>query len=197
MAQLPRILVFAGSNRAGSLNARLAGALTKVLAGMECEVNRITLRDYEMPLYDGDYESQHGQPEAAYKLARLFHEHDAVVIVSPEYNASIPPLLKNTIDWISRINADSQGKLVPCKEKVVAIAAASPGALGGMRGLIHLRAIMANLGCLVIGQQLTVPKADQAFDKDEQLLDARAAGFMDDLCRSVVQKAALLGRPRG
>lgn len=196
MAQIPRILVFAGSNRSGSLNARLAGTLTKALAGMECEVNRITLRDYEMPLYDGDHEGQHGQPEAAFKLARLFHEHDAIVVVSPEYNSSITPLLKNTIDWISRINADSQGKLVPYKDKVVALAAASPGALGGMRGLAHLRGILANMGCLVLGQQLSLPRAGQAFDKDDNLLDERSAGFMDDLCRSVVQKAALLGRPR-
>lgn len=194
MAHLPRILVFAGSNRSGSINGRLAGAITKQLASMQCEVNRITLRDYEMPIYDGDLESQHGQPDAAFKLARLFHEHDAVIIVSPEYNSSITPLLKNTIDWISRISSDQQGKVSPYRDRIFAIAAASNGGYGGMRGLFHLRDILVTLGGLVLPQQLAVARFDKVFDADENLTDERSASMMENLCRAVVEKATLLGR---
>lgn len=192
--QLPRILVFAGSNRTGSYNAKLAGAITKMLAAMKCDVTRITLRDYEMPLYDADLEDAKGPPEAAVKLARLFTEHDAVIVVSPEYNNSIPPLVKNTLDWVSVVKTDGKSDLAPYRNKIAAIASASPGAFGGARCLMHLRAVLVNVGCLVVSEQMSVPRAADAFEDDETLSDKRAEGLMEKLCKSVIEKSALLNR---
>lgn len=192
--QLPRVLVFAGSNRTGSYNAKLAGAITKTLGSMKCDVTRITLRDYEMPVYDADLEDREGPPEAALKLARLFHEQDAVIIVSPEYNTSIPPLVKNTLDWVSVVKSDSAGEVTPYKDKIFAIASASPGAFGGARSLMHLRGVLVNLGCLIVSEQMSVPRAADGFDDDEALADKRAQGLMEKLCKSVIEKAALLNR---
>ncbi|MEZ5799522.1 MAG: NAD(P)H-dependent oxidoreductase [Nitratireductor sp.] len=186
----PRILVLPGSNRSGSHNVRLAATLTKHLSLLECDVTRISLADYPLPIYDADLETQKGQPENARKLARLFHEHDGVVLVSPEYNTSVTPLMKNTIDWISRVGSDQHGKLVPYRGKIFAIASASPGAYGGIRGLNHLRAILVNVGALVLTEQLAVANAENAFDDMDELTDKRASGFLDALARSVAEKSA-------
>ncbi|MEZ5789712.1 MAG: NAD(P)H-dependent oxidoreductase [Nitratireductor sp.] len=190
----PRILVLPGSNRSGSHNVRLAATLTKHLSLLECDVTRISLADYPLPIYDADLESQKGQPDNARKLARLFHEHDGVVLVSPEYNTSLTPLMKNTLDWISRVGSDQHGKLVPYRGKIFAIASASPGAYGGIRGLNHLRAILVNVGALVLTEQLAVAKAETAFDGMDQLVDQRTAGFLDTMVHSIVEKAALFAR---
>ena len=190
----PRILVLPGSNRSGSHNVRLAATLTGHLSLLECDVTRISLADYPLPIYDADLETQKGQPENARKLARLFHEHDAVVLVSPEYNTSLTPLMKNTLDWISRVGSDQHGKLVPYRGKIFAIASASPGAYGGIRGLNHLRAILVNVGALVLTEQLAVAKAETAFDGMDQLVDQRTAGFLDTMVHSIVEKAALFAR---
>ena len=190
----PRILVLPGSNRSGSHNVRLAATLTGHLSLLECDVTRISLADYPLPIYDADLETQKGQPENARKLARLFHEHDGVVLVSPEYNTSLTPLMKNTLDWISRVGSDQHGKLVPYRGKIFAIASASPGAYGGIRGLNHLRAILVNVGALVLTEQLAVAKAETAFDGMDQLVDQRTAGFLDTMVHSIVEKAALFAR---
>ena len=190
----PRILVLPGSNRSGSHNVRLAATLTRQLSLLECDVTRISLTDYPLPIYDADLETQKGQPENARKLARLFHEHDGVVLVSPEYNTSLTPLMKNTLDWISRVGSDQHGKLVPYRGKIFAIASASPGAYGGIRGLNHLRAILVNVGALVLTEQLAVAKAETAFDGMDQLVDQRTAGFLDTMVHSIVEKAALFAR---
>ncbi|MGI9401152.1 MAG: NADPH-dependent FMN reductase [Rhizobiaceae bacterium] len=187
----PRILVFAGSIRAASHNARFAGTLTKALVFKEAEVTHISLRDYPMPLYNGDDEYENGPPDNAVKLARLFHSHDAVVIVSPEYNASFTPLLKNTIDWISRVKQDDKGDLNPYRHKVFAIASASPGKFAGMRSLIHLRATLVSTGALVLSEQVSVGGAGSAFDENDELLDERTRTMVDSFCNSVVEKAKL------
>lgn len=190
--RLPRILVFPGSNRSGSLNARLAGTIVKALSRLECEVTRISLRDYDLPVFDADLEAERGAPENALKLARLFHEHDAVVLVSPEYNTSLPPLVKNTIDWISRVRADARGELQPYRGKVFAISAASPGTYGGIRCLITLRTILSTLGALVVSEQVSVSRAAGAFDEMDELKDEQTAARLDAMCRSIVEKANLL-----
>jgi NAD(P)H-dependent FMN reductase len=187
----PKILVLPGSNRAASHNARLAGTLTKALALRECEVTRITLRDYPMPIYNGDDEARDGPPQNAVKLARLFHVHDAVVIVSPEYNASIPPLVKNTVDWVSRVKRDDAGELTPYWNKVFGLSSASTGKFAGVRSLYHLRASLINTGALVLSEQVSVSFAAEAFDEFDELVDERSRSHMDWFCDSVVEKAAM------
>ena len=193
MSGMPKILVFAGSIRSGSLNARLADAFTGELVNHECEITRITLADYPLPIYDGDYEIQKGQPENAVKLARLFTAHQGIVIVGPEYNGSLTPLLKNTIDWISRIRGKSGQDIVPYRGKITAIAAASDGAMGGISSLGHLRQILVRLGMLVISEQLGVANAASAFDDNDRLTNERYANMLKAQCKSLVEKAILLG----
>jgi NAD(P)H-dependent FMN reductase len=106
-----KILVTAGSIRTGSFNARLAAAATKELSLLDAEVTRISLADYPMPIYDGDLEAKSGQPENALKLKRHFMTHQGIFIASPEYNASVTPLLKNTLDWISRVREQGEQPL--------------------------------------------------------------------------------------
>ena len=125
-----KVLIVPGSNRSASLNVKLAGHIARELSLLGADATRISLADYPMPIYDGDDEAANGIPEPARKLIAQFKAHDAVVIVSPEYNGSIPGLLKNTIDWMSRDG------VAPFRDRVFAIAAASPGALGGMRRVV-------------------------------------------------------------
>lgn len=188
----PRILVFPGSNRSGSWNGKLAGALCKALSQLECDVTRITLRDYPLPIFDEDLESQKGQPENALKLARLFHGHDGIVVVSPEYNCSVTPLTKNTVDWISRVNADQRGRLMPYRHKVFGLASASPGKFGGVRGLFHLRATLGNCGALVISEQVCITLAEKAFTAQEDLADEANRRQVAGFCKAMVETTSLL-----
>lgn len=192
---MARILAFSGSTRADSYNTRLLGSAIRELSGMagiECEVTRISLEDYSLPVYDGDLEAQKGVPKNAIKLARLFHEHDGFLIASPEYNGSLSPLLKNTIDWVSRVSSDDKGQLAPYAGKVAAICAASPGAMGGVTMLYHLRDILVRLNVLVISEQLAVGNAGSAFDDMDHLSDERAAGFLTAAMNSLVSASTLL-----
>ena len=190
---MPKILVFAGSIRSGSLNARLADAFTGELVNHDCEITRITLADYPLPIYDGDYEKEKGPPENAVKLARLFTAHQGIVIIGPEYNGSLTPLLKNTIDWISRVRSNRSEDSIPYKGKIAAIAAASNGAMGGISSLGHLRQILVRIGMLVISEQLGVASAASAFDENDRLTNARYAEMLKAQCKSLVEKATLLG----
>jgi NAD(P)H-dependent FMN reductase len=188
----PKILLFPGSNRSGSWNGKLAGTLMEALSRIECEAQRISLRDYPMPIFDQDLEDAEGQPEPALRLARLFHEHDGVIIVSPEYNTSITPLVKNTLDWVSRVSADAQGPLKPYRKKVFGLASASPGKFGGIRGLFHLRAILGNCGAFVIPEQVSITLAEKAFDEDGGLRDAANRRQLENFCKAVVETASVL-----
>lgn len=170
---MPRILVFAGSSRRESLNRKLAKAAVGALQALGSEVTHIELADYPMPIYNGDLEATEGLPPAARELKTLFKAHQALVIASPENNSSVSSLLKNTLDWISRPDGDESG-LVPYRDKTALLLAASPGALGGMRGLRHLRNSLEGLGVLVLPQTLAVSHADHAFDAAGQLDEARS-----------------------
>ncbi len=193
--ELPKILVVPGSNRSGSHNVRLAGTATKVLAAKDCEVTWISLRDYELPIYDGDLEHINGPPENAFKLARMFHEHQGVLIVSPEYNSSVPPLVKNTLDWISRISKDKLGVVTPYRNTVFALASCSLGGLGGIRNLIHLRSVLVSVGAgLVISEQIAVGDATKAFGENDNLSEASTSEMLDKLCQSLIAKSSLLAR---
>ncbi len=172
MAQ-KNVLVFAGSLRAGSWNKMLAKEVVNVVKDSGYLCTYVDLKDYPMPIYDGDLEQREKLPENAKKLKSLMESSDVVVIVSPEYNASIPAALKNTIDWMSRTEEGS-GSKESFKGKVFAIMSTSPGKLGGKRGLVHLRAILTNLDGNVIEQMVSVPSAMDAFDDNGNLIDMDA-----------------------
>ena len=186
MRIVPKILIVPGSNRSGSHNARLAGTISRELVLRECEITRINLLDFEMPLLDIDLETRSGPPINALRLARMFEEHDGIILVSPEYNASVPPLVKNTVDWVSRVKSDSQGSLAPFTHKVFALASASPGRYGGMRGLYHLRASLMAVGALIITEQLSIGFAANAFDEMDRLTDEQDRRRLDVLCGSML-----------
>ncbi|GAB1594442.1 NADPH-dependent FMN reductase [Lysobacter claricitrinus] len=159
-----RVLVIPGSNRTGSFNRRLAALVARELRARGADVVEVDLRDYALPLYDGDLEAQHGVPEPARRLHAMFRESAAVFIVTPEYNAGIPPLTKNTIDWISRMRDDG-GIPAAFGGPLFALGSASPGGLGGYRGLMALRqSLELGLNARVIPQMVSVSRAGDAFD---------------------------------
>jgi chromate reductase len=186
----PKILVFAGSIRTGSYNRRLAALAAKELALAEADVTSISLADYPMPLYDGNLEAASGPPENAIRLKRLIGVQQGVFIASPEYNASITPLLKNTLDWISRVREGREPPLAAYKNRVFALGAVSNGSYGGMRSLIALRQVL-ELGCgaLVIPEQVVVREAAQAFDDDGHLKDERTAALLKAVVSRLVEMA--------
>ena len=191
----PKILVIPGSLRTGSHNARLAALATKELALAEAEVTRISLADYPLPLFDADLAAESGLPAAAVQLKRMVMAHQGVFITSPEYSASVTPLVKNTIDWISRGGARDRGEpnYTAFKGRVFAIGAASSGSGGGMRSLMALRQIL-ELGCgaLVIPEQISVPRAEQAFDDMDNLKDEVLAAALKTVVRRLVELAGVL-----
>ncbi|MEO8669360.1 MAG: NAD(P)H-dependent oxidoreductase [Bauldia sp.] len=159
----PKILVFAGSIRTGSLSAKLAAIAAKEIAIADGDVTKISLADYPLPLYDGDLEKAKGVPENAQKLARLIAAQHGVFIATPEYNHSLPPLLKNTIDWISRLSAGKHG--IDYRHKVYAIGGTSDGHIGGARALGDLRRVLATaVGAIVVPGKIEVGRAQEAFD---------------------------------
>lgn len=169
----PKILAFAGSTRTASFNKQLVRFAAEAARAAGVEVTVVDLRDYPLPLFDGDLEDHEGLPENAKKLKALFREHDGLLIASPEYNSSITAVLKNALDWVSRGETDDEPALVAYRGKVAALLSASPGALGGLRGLVHLRAILGNIGVIVLPDQAAVPKAHEAFDAAGRLKDER------------------------
>lgn len=185
-----KILVFAGSIRSGSHNARLAALAAKLLTIAEAEVTRISLQDYPLPLYDADLEARAGPPEHAVNLKRLIMRHGGVFIATAEYNASLTPLLKNTIDWISRVREGAEPPLAAYRNRVFALAAASPGTLGGYRALMAVRQVL-ELGCgaSVLPEQVAVRDAPNAFDEEDNLRDPRTAEAFNALLRRLVDAA--------
>ena len=192
MAITPRILVFAGSNRTGAFSGKTADAAMKELAIQGALVTRIALIDYPLPLMDEDLEREKGIPENALRLARHFLDHDGVLIASPEYNASIPPLLKNTIDWISRVRKDGVRPVKPLAGKVAALCSSSNGNFAGLRGLYHLRAVLMACNVEVVTPQCSVPRAAEAFDEDGQFREERLRHTMETVVRSLIERATML-----
>jgi NAD(P)H-dependent FMN reductase len=170
----PRLLAFAGSRRSGSWNRKLLHEALRLAGERELSVTGIELADYPMPLYDGDMEQTSGLPDNAVRLKQLMHEHDGFLIVAPEYNASIPPLLKNTLDWVSRSHDPALGRLEPYRGKLAALLSASPGRFGGMRGLRHLRDVLTTLGVTVLPGDFSLSRAPEAFDERGQLREEHA-----------------------
>lgn len=170
----PKLLFFAGSARTDSLNKKFARCGAKLAQDAGIAATFLDLRDYPLPIYDGDFEDESGVPENAGKLKEIVEQHDGVFIISPEYNSSIPPLLKNVLDWISRVKNDDGSSSAAFKNKPTALGAVSPGGLGGMRVLIGLRPIIANgYNALVIPEQISVPGGDKVFGDDGMLTDEK------------------------
>src|ERR1700686_4827165 len=164
-----KILVIPGSLRTGSLNARLAAAAAYQIVQAGAEVTRISLADFPLPLYDGDLQSKSGVPKNAINLKRMIGAHHGVLIVTPEYNASVPPLVKNTIDWVTRVQDVHETRGQVFRGRAFAIAAASESRLGGMRALAALRLILAACHATVIPNQLALSFAGQAYDDMDRL----------------------------
>lgn len=190
--RIPKILVVPGSLRAGSHNVRLAALMTKELTLLDAEVTRISFADYDLPIYDANLENKGGPPANALALKQMISAHHGVFIASPEYNASIPALVKNSLDWVSRVRERNEPPLAAFRNRVFALGSASPGAFGGMRGLIALRQ-MLEIGCgaLVIPEQISVPHADNAFNDRDELADIRAAGQLRSVAQRLVDMVRL------
>ncbi|MBM3262781.1 MAG: NAD(P)H-dependent oxidoreductase [candidate division Zixibacteria bacterium] len=172
MGYTPDILAFSGSLREESYNAKLVRIAAEGARAAGANVTIIRLRDYPMPLYDADVEAHDGLPETVLRFKNLMLAHQGLLIAAPEYNSSITAALKNAIDWASRPRP-GEAALACFDGKVAALMSASPGALGGLRGLVHVRAILGNIRVLVLPDQVAVPGADTAFEEDATLKDTR------------------------
>jgi len=165
----PKILIIPGSLRSGSHNVKLAMAAAYEFAQADVDVTRISLGDFPLPIYDGDLQARSGVPKNAINLKRMMGSHHGVLIVTPEYNSSVPPLVKNTIDWITRVQDPHERRGQIFREKPFAIAAASEGRLGGTRALGALRLILSACHATVLPNQLALSFADQAYDDMDRL----------------------------
>ncbi|WP_246225894.1 NADPH-dependent FMN reductase [Chelativorans xinjiangense] len=189
----PKILVFAGSIRSGALSGKTADAAVKELALQGAEVTRISLADYPLPILNQDLEREKGVPENAVKLAHMLAAHDGLLIATPEYNSSLPPLLKNTIDWISRVKADAQGRsLRAFSGKPVALCSSSNGGYAGVRAINHLRAVLVHCQAEIVTPQCSVPRAQEAFDEKGDFLEERLQKAMARVCRTLIERARML-----
>jgi NAD(P)H-dependent FMN reductase len=185
----PRILAFAGTTRTDAYNKKLIRVAAAAAREAGADVTLIDLRDFLMPLYDGDLEAEKGIPSNAMKLKELMLAHRGLLLSTGEYNSSITGVLKNAIDWASR-SAPGEAELACFKDKVAGLMSASPGMLGGMRALVHVRQILGNLGALVIPEQLALGRAHEAFNEDGSLKDPKRAA-------SVAKVASALARILG
>ncbi len=190
----PRILAFAGSARRDSFNKKLVNAAAQGARDAGAEVTVVDLADYPMPLFDQDLEASEGMPETVRAFKKLMDEHDGFLISCPEYNGSITPLLKNTIDWCSRAEAEGERPSAVYQGKAAALLAASPGGLGGLRGLVHVRSILQGIGVMVLPQQMAVSGASKAFDEDGNLSDEKTRSRVEGVAGAL---AGLLAKLKG
>jgi|SRR5580700_286410 NAD(P)H-dependent FMN reductase len=181
-----KILVIPGSLRTGSLNAKLAAVAAHRLAQAGTDVTKISLGDFPLPIYDGDLQTKSGVPKNAIDLKRLIGTHHGVLIVTPEYNASVPPLVKNTIDWVSRVADPQESRGQVFRGRAFAIAAASHSRLGGARSLAALRLILSACQALVIPNQLALGLADEAYDDMDRLKHPPDIEALSSLVRQLI-----------
>jgi chromate reductase len=192
MKAAPKILAFAGSTRTESFNKKLIKIAAAGARNAGAEVTLLDLRDFALPLYDGDLEERDGLPENAKKLKQLFLAHDGLLLSCPEYNSGITGVLKNTIDWVSRSESDDETDLACYVGKVAALMSASPGFLGGLRGLVQVRSILGNIKVLVLPDQVAVSRAYEAFNPDGSLKDAKKQAAVEKLAATLVTTLAKL-----
>lgn len=187
----PRLIAFAGSARKDSWNRKLAHLAAGIAREAGAEVTELHLGDYPLPIMDEDHETAEGLPASALKLKDLFKAHDGFILSCPEYNSSITPLLKNTIDWISRPR-EGEKPLECFRGKVAGLLAASPGALGGLRGLVTVRSILGNIGVHLVPEQFALSAAHNAFAPDGSLTNPAQLEAVRAAVRSTVRVARLL-----
>ena len=193
MTRKPTILAFAGSTRRDSLNHRLAAAAAAAAEDAGAAVTLIRLRDFPLPLYDADLEQAHGLPQEARRLQEMAGTHQGFLIAAPEYNGSITGVLKNAIDWMSR-PAGGEANIASFRDKAAALLSASPGALGGMRGLSQTRSVLTNLGVLVLPAQVSIPRAHEAFGETNALRDPEQQSKVAALAASLADVLRRLHR---
>lgn len=181
---MPKILAFSGSARTGSYNQKLVRIAAQGAKQAGLDVTVVNLADYPMPLYNQDLEKTEGLPPQAKALKSLFISHGGFLIASPEYNSAFSPLLKNAIDWVSR-REEGENVQLAFRDKVAVIMSASPGSLGGLRGLVFLRMLLSNLGVMVLPDQQAIAHADKSFDESGRLIDANSQ-------ESIVKLGAIL-----
>ena len=188
---MTRLLFFAGSAREHAYSKKLARLAQHIASANGVDAVYVDLRDYPMPIYDGDLEDREGQPEKTREFTALLGEYQGIFIVTPEYNSSLPPLLKNTLDWVTRVTEEGLNGPKIFRSRVFAIAGSSPGYYGGARCLLHLRQVLAvGMGALVIPQQFSLPRANEAFDEDGHLKDKK----QQEMLKGVVEALAVAAR---
>ncbi len=186
MLAKPKIIAFAGSTRADSFNKKLVKIASTGATEAGADVTVVDLRDFPMPIYDSDLEQRDGLPSNARKLKDLMLTHQGFLISSPEYNSSISAVFKNTIDWASR-QSKEEIPLACFKNKIAGIMSASPGMLGGLRGLVHVRSILENIGVIVMPDQIAIAKAHEAFNEDGTLKDKKQEDQVKKIGASVAK----------
>ncbi|MBI1381159.1 MAG: FMN reductase [Planctomycetaceae bacterium] len=187
-----QLLAFSGSLRRDSYNTKLAAVAAAVARDAGAEVTLVNLAEFPMPLFDGDLESSSGMPDAARRFKALMVSHHGFLIASPEYNSSVSGVLKNAIDWASRTESSDEKPLLAFRGKVAGLLSASPGALGGLRGLVHLRAILGNLMVHVVPEQFALGRAHEAFDDSGALKDPGNAKAARGVVNAAVRTARAL-----
>ncbi|MCD6034925.1 MAG: NAD(P)H-dependent oxidoreductase [Rickettsiales bacterium] len=185
----PKLLFLSGSIRKESFNSKLIREAVALAKEAGAKVTLIDLKDFPMPIYNGDLEAESGLPESAKKLKKLFIEHTGFMIASPEYNSSISPLLKNSLDWISRKETPDEPGLIAFTGKVAGLVAASTGGFGGLRGLVPLRMMLSNIGVFVIPSQLAIPFADKAFDAEGKFVESKQRESLRGVVKQFIETA--------
>lgn len=189
---MAKLIFLAGSTKNGSVNVALAKLAEQKAKALGAQTHYIDLKDHDMPIFNEDLEAEIGKPEGAKTLKKLFVGSDGFFIASPEYNGGYSPLLKNALDWISRGDDGEQGFLNAFMGKAGAISAASPGATGGMRGLVQLRMLLGNIGAHLVPSQVAVASAHDAFDETGDLKNDQLRGMLDTTVKQLVDTANAL-----
>lgn len=182
-----KILAFAGNARKDSFNKMLVAIAAQGAESAGASVTLIDLADYDMPLFNQDLEAESGMPENAKRFKQLLVEHDGILVSSPEYNGAFSSLLKNALDWASRTESDDEPPLKAYRGKFAAIMAASPGGLGGLRGLVMVRMLLNNLGVTVIPEQQAIGQAFKLFDGNGAMTDERKDASIKALGQKLAQ----------
>jgi len=188
-----KVLILPGSARRDSVNRKLAAVAAKIVNDAGAVAELVDPADFPLPLFDQELEDAEGLPAPAKALKQKFLAAQALIFVSPEYNSSVTPLMKNFIDWVSRAESEGEEPLAAYRGKVAGLLAASPGALGGLRGLVHLRAILGNIGVLVTPKQFALGGAFSKFDERGALSDDAALAGVTAVVREVIATAVKLG----
>lgn len=191
-----KLLIFAGSTRQNSFNRKLARVTAAMATASGADVTHIELADFDVPMYNADLEAQ-GTPADVMRLKQLLHDHPAWIICTPEYNASYPALLKNTLDWVSspvKGNPEWTDGFKSTRGKVVGVLSASPGALGGLRSQSHLAPLLINLECWLAPKNFALGRAGDAFDDNGALKEERALKSVQAVIDQVLWAAGRLSK---